>query len=686
MADFSQNRSVFIRIFFIAIPVIIVIRLLFLQVFSAGGYKEAAQGQAIYQKKIYPPRGIIYDRKNQVLMNNNIVYDLVVEPRKIKNDFDTLFLCKLLNIPTNEFAAAFKKQLNKFGPGVKNLTLFKNMSPTTVARLQENIYEFQGVDLIEHSERNFNYQCGGTIMGYINEINEAQLKKERYADYEKGDYIGITGIENTYEDVLRGQAGVQFLLRDVKQRIQGPYKNGTLDSMPVPGKSLQLYVDAKLQKLTESMLANKLGSAVAIDPQTGGILAFASGPSFDPALLTGPNKGRNISKMFFDATIPLFNRAIQANYPPGSTFKPITALVALDEGVITPSFGYPCGGGYYACGRKIGCTHSGGGHARDLAWAIANSCNSYFCHIFRLSIDAPKYGNTHIGLEKWHHYMNEFGLGHPVGIDIPNESGGNIPDSNYYNKTYNHVWNSCNMSIMGMGQGEVLLTPLQMANSMCIIANKGFYYLPHFVKSIGGDSMHTKLKPYHERHVVAKIPDSAYFYVAYGMQRVVEAGTGKIAQIPGIDVCGKTGTAQNERYINGKKIKLQNHSMFVAFAPRDTPRIAVAVCIENSGYGATWAGPIASLMIEQYLKDTIAPKRQGLLKKMQNAKIIPNYIYLLDSLEKQKARERELLKRAPTDSMKRVQALKDSLKRRQDSVAVLNYIRRTYMRKPTKSN
>ena len=686
MADFSQNRSVFIRIFFIAIPVIIVIRLLFLQVFSAGGYKEAAQGQAIYQKKIYPPRGIIYDRKNQVLMNNNIVYDLVVEPRKIKNDFDTLFLCKLLNIPTNEFAAAFKKQLNKFGPGVKNLTLFKNMSPTTVARLQENIYEFQGVDLIEHSERNFNYQCGGTIMGYINEINEAQLKKERYADYEKGDYIGITGIENTYEDVLRGQAGVQFLLRDVKQRIQGPYKNGTLDSMPVPGKSLQLYVDAKLQKLTESMLANKLGSAVAIDPQTGGILAFASGPSFDPALLTGPNKGRNISKMFFDATIPLFNRAIQANYPPGSTFKPITALVALDEGVITPSFGYPCGGGYYACGRKIGCTHSGGGHARDLAWAIANSCNSYFCHIFRLSIDAPKYGNTHIGLEKWHHYMNEFGLGHPVGIDIPNESGGNIPDSNYYNKTYNHVWNSCNMSIMGMGQGEVLLTPLQMANSMCIIANKGFYYLPHFVKSIGGDSLHTKLKPYHERHVVAKIPDSAYFYVAYGMQRVVEAGTGKIAQIPGIDVCGKTGTAQNERFINGKKIKLQNHSMFVAFAPRDTPRIAVAVCIENSGYGATWAGPIASLMIEQYLKDTIAPKRQGLLKKMQNAKIIPNYIYLLDSLEKQKARERELLKRAPTDSMKRVQALKDSLKRRQDSVAVLNYIRRTYMRKPTKPN
>lgn len=686
MADFSQNRSVFIRIFFIAIPVIIVIRLLFLQVFSAGGYKEAAQGQAIYQKKIYPPRGIIYDRKNQVLMNNNIVYDLVVEPRKIKNDFDTLFLCKLLNIPTNEFAAAFKKQLNKFGPGVKNLTLFKNMSPTTVARLQENIYEFQGVDLIEHSERNFNYQCGGTIMGYINEINEAQLKKERYADYEKGDYIGITGIENTYEDVLRGQAGVQFLLRDVKQRIQGPYKNGTLDSMPVPGKSLQLYVDAKLQKLTESMLANKLGSAVAIDPQTGGILAFASGPSFDPALLTGPNKGRNISKMFFDATIPLFNRAIQANYPPGSTFKPITALVALDEGVITPSFGYPCGGGYYACGRKIGCTHSGGGHARDLAWAIANSCNSYFCHIFRLSIDAPKYGNTHIGLEKWHHYMNEFGLGHPVGIDIPNESGGNIPDSNYYNKTYNHVWNSCNMSIMGMGQGEVLLTPLQMANSMCIIANKGFYYLPHFVKSIGGDSLHTKLKPYHERHVVAKIPDSAYFYVAYGMQRVVEAGTGKIAQIPGIDVCGKTGTAQNERFINGKKIKLQNHSMFVAFAPRDTPRIAVAVCIENSGYGATWAGPIASLMIEQYLKDTIAPKRQGLLKKMQNAKIIPNYIYLLDSLEKQKARKRELLKRAPTDSMKRVQALKDSLKRRQDSVAVLNYIRRTYMRKPTKPN
>jgi penicillin-binding protein 2 len=685
MADFMQNRSVFIRILFMVVPLIIIIRLLFLQVFDSGGYKMAAEGQAIYKKKIYPPRGIIYDRHGKILMNNTIVYDLIVEPKKIKTDFDTLGLCKLLNVPTDDFAKAFKKMVTKYGAGVKNLTLFKNLSPSAVARLQENMYEFNGVELREHSERNFNYNCGGNIMGYINEIGEGQLKKEEYSNYEKGDYIGITGVEATYEDVLRGEHGYQYLLRDVRQRIQGPYKNGTLDSMAKPGKTLELYVDAQLQKLTESMLANKLGSAVAIDPQTGGILAFASGPSFDPTLLTGPNKGKNISKMFVDATLPLFNRAIKAEYPPGSTFKPITALVALDEGVITASYGYGCSGAYYGCGRKIGCTHRGNGHARNLAYAIANSCNSYFCHIFRLAVDAPKYGNTHVGLQRWHNYMNDFGLGHPIGIDIPSENGGNIPDSNYFNKTYNSNWTSCNMSIMGMGQGEVTMTPLQMANAMCIIANKGYYYIPHFVKSIEKDSVHPKLEPYLKKHVVAKIADSMFRYVAAGMEAVVTQGTGKIARIPGVKVCGKTGTAQNQRIVNGKLIKLQNHSMFVAYAPMDTPRIAVAVCVENSGYGATWAGPIASLMIERYLFDTIAPRRKGLLAKMQNAKIIPQYIYILDSLDKIKARQRDSLKNLTPLQQRQYRSVHDSAQYRLDSISVSNYIRRQYFIKPKSS-
>jgi penicillin-binding protein 2 len=678
MADFTQDRSNYIRILFTIIPVILVLRLLFLQVFDIGGYKQAALGQAVYIKKIYPPRGTIYDRKNVVMMNNSIVYDFVVEPKKIKEDFDTTFLCKLLNINNEDFRLQFKKMINKYGWGIKNIAMYRNLSPSAVARLQENIYEFQGCELVEHSERNFTYECGGSFMGYINEISAKQLEKEKYSDYEKGDYLGITGLENHYEEVLRGRPGVQYLLRDVKQRIQGPYKNGTLDSNAIPGKPLQLYIDAKLQKLTESMLANKLGSAVAIDPETGGILAFASGPTFDPTLLTGADKGRNLGKLLTDATKPLFNRAIQANYPPGSTFKPITALVALDEGVITPSFGYGCGGGYYACGRRIGCTHTGGGHARNLAFAIANSCNSYFCHIFRLSIDAPKYKNVHVGLQRWHQYMTDFGLGHPTGVDIPSESGGNIPDSNYFNRIYNNNWNSCNMSIIGMGQGEVLLTPLQLANAMCIIANKGYYYVPHFVKSIDRDSNHTLLAPYLKKHQVAQIADSAYNYVSVGMMEVVNQGTGKIAQIPGIEVCGKTGTAQNERMINGKRVKLQNHSLFVAFAPRINPKIAVAVCIENSGYGATWAGPIASLMIEQYLKDSISVKRMPLVKKMQNAKIIPNYTYIIDSIEKQQAIERDRLKRLPKDSLALINFKKDSIRHIDDSIKAAYYYKRYF--------
>lgn len=677
MADFTQNRNVFIKILFVAVPVLIIIRLLFLQVFDIGGYKEAALGQAVYIKKVHPPRGIIYDRKNQVLMNNSIVYDLVVEPKKITNDFDTLFLCKLINVPIEDFRYQLKKVINKNG-WQKPSSLYKNLSPSSVARLQENLYDFSGIDLVEHAERNYNFGCGGTILGYINEVSESQLKNEKYFEYEKGDYIGINGLESYYEEVLKGIPGVQYLLRDVKQRIQGPYKDGKLDSAATPGKAMQLYLDADLQKLTESMMANKLGSAVAIDPQTGGILAFANGPSFDPTLLTGSNKGANLSKMLNDATKPLFIRAIQAKYPPGSTFKPLTALVALDEQVITADYGYPCGGGYYSCGRRIGCTHSGGGHARNLAYAIANSCNAYFCHVFRLAIDAKKYDNVHVGLQRWSQYMNSFGLGHPMGVDIPHESGGSIPDSNYFNKVYKGNWNSCNMAIIGMGQGEIELTPIQMANAMCIIANKGYYYTPHFVKAIDADSNHPLLKKYHEKKVVARIADSSFEYVRAGMQAVVDQGTGKIAKMDDVVVCAKTGTAQNERMINGQKVKLQNHSMFVAFAPRDNPKIAVAVCIENAGYGATWAGPIASLMIEQYLKDSIREKRKYLVKRMEDAKIIPNYTYILDSLDKQNAKLKAARKNRSADSIKRENLLKDSLAYRKDSMKAAYLFRKIY--------
>lgn len=671
-----QDRSQYIRLVFIAVPLLLIVRLFFLQVIDMGGYKQAAIGQAVYQKKVYPPRGIIFDRNNKVLMNNSQVYDVMVEPKKITKDFDTALFCKFMRINTTDFDKQFKKLIVKYGWGHRQLALYKNMSQKDVASLLENIYEFDGIELLEHAERNFNMGCGGIIVGYINEVSEKQLQMPKYNSYEKGDIIGVTGLENYYEKVLRGKPGVEYLLRDVRQRIIGPYKNKALDSAAVPGKSLTLYLDGDLQKLTESMMANKLGSAVAIDPQTGGILAFASGPTFDPALLTGSEKGRNLNKLLTDATKPLFNRAIQAQYPPGSTFKPMTALVALDEGVINPSYGYPCSGGYYACGRRIGCTHSGGGHARNLAFAIANSCNAYFCHIYRLSMDAAKYGNVKVGLQRWHTYMNDFGFGRPIGIDIPSELGGMIPDTNYFNKVYSGVWNSCNMSIIGMGQGEILLTPLQLANAMCIIANKGFYFTPHFVKAIDNDSNHALLSPFLQKHQVARIADSAYNYVSAGMQAVVEQGTGKIARIDGISVCGKTGTAQNERVIAGKRVKLQNHSLFVAFAPRENPKIAVAVIVENSGYGATWAGPIASLMIEQYLNDSISTKREHLVKKMQDAKIIPHYTYVIDSFEKMQALERDRIKNMSRDSLKFIQRKQDSVRHVNDSLMAAYYYRR----------
>lgn len=680
-----QERSQYIRLVFIAVPLLLIVRLFFLQVIDMGGYKQAALGQAVYQKKVYPPRGIIYDRRNKVFMNNTQVYDIMVEPKKITKDFDTMLFCKLLRINTVDFDKQFKKLILKYGWGHRQLALYKNMSQKEVASLLENIYEFEGVELLEHAERNFNMGCGGTLVGYINEINEKQLLLSKYSNYMKGDIIGVTGLENHYESVLRGNPGVEYLLRDVRQRIIGPYKNKTLDSAAVPGKSLTLYVDGDLQKLTESMMANKLGSAVAIDPQTGGILAFASGPTYDPALLTGSEKGRNLNKLLVDATKPLFNRAIQAQYPPGSTFKPMTALVALDEGVINPSFGYACGGGYYACGRRIGCTHTGGGHARNLAYAIANSCNSYFCHIYRLSLDAKKYTNVKVGMQRWHTYMNDFGFGRPIGIDIPSELGGMVPDSNYFNKVYSGVWNSCNMSIIGMGQGEILLTPLQLANAMCIISNKGYYFTPHFVKAIDNDSNHAMLAPYLKKHQVANIADSAYNYVSAGMQAVIEQGTGKIARIDGIEVCGKTGTAQNERVIAGKRVKLQNHSLFVAFAPRVNPKIAVAVIVENSGYGATWAGPIASLMIEQYLNDSISKKREPLVKKMQEAKIIPRYTYIIDSIEKQIALERDRIKNMSRDSLKYIHRRQDSVRHVNDSLMAAFYYRRLISSKSIKT-
>ncbi len=633
--SFAANpRQYIIRFIFIGVACTILLRLLFLQVFESK-YKAMANDIAIYRKVVYPPRGVIYDRKGKPMLYNNVVYDLMVTPKDVTKKLDTLQLCDVLGIDRKTFEKLLDRVRIKNGPMRKG-PLIEEMSQEQTARFQENLYMFPGFELKERYIRAYPNTSAAHVLGYIGEVSPEMLKKERYESYAQGDYAGLSGLENSYEEILRGQRGVYFLERDNFNRPRDPYMNGSLDTPAVAGGSLQLYLDAELQEYGEKLMQNKLGSVVAIDPKTGGILAMVSGPSYDPNLLKGKDRTKNYAELFRDATHPLLNRATQASYQPGSTMKPMTGLIALDVGAITPSFGYPCRGGYYACGKRIGCTHNEAGHAANLRLALAHSCNSYFVHAFRLTVDSKRFGDVKRGVQAWHKYCSDFGFGRPTGLDIPYERPGLLPDSNTYNKMYNGSWNSCTMLFVGMGQGEIALTPIQMANALCIIANKGYYYTPHFVKSIGNNPKAEKLKPFLEKHVVTHIPDTTFDIIAQGMQDVVDHGTGTIAKLEGIEICAKTGTVENKAAINGQAVKLQNHSVFVAFAPRRDPKIAIAVIVENSGFGATWAGPIASLMMEKYLKDSVSAKRKYLEEKMYDAKLISRYTYAIDSAQRKR--------------------------------------------------
>jgi penicillin-binding protein 2 len=662
-----NSRTWFIRLLFIAMGLILIIRLLMLQVFD-DKYKILANDQAIVRKVVYPARGIIIDRNEKNLVINNVAYDLGVTPNKIKN-LDTALFCQVMNITKEQFERSMVRLTKRHGFHRQNI-LISSLSVEQNARLQENLYMFEGFELVERSERTYPQPIGAHIFGYLNEISASRLEDPRYATYRQGDYVGINGLENKYEEVLRGQRGVQYMVRDVMNRPRESYKNGALDTSAVGGKTIQLHLDADLQAYGEKLMQGKIGSVVAIEPETGGILAMISAPSYDPNLLTGSDFSKNFATLAKDYTTPLFNRAIQAQYPPGSTFKPITALIALDIGVATPSFGIGCGGGYGRCGRFIRCTHSNPGHSANLRAAMANSCNSYFMHLFRLSVDAPRWkGGVKEGVQRWHDYLSSFGLGHPLGIDITNEKGGNVPDSAYFNRIYNNHWNSCNMVVVGMGQGEIDLTPIQLANSMCLIANRGYYHIPHFVKSIGGNEKDPILAPYLKKNEVTHIPDSAFRAVIDGMEDVVLRGTGRLAKLDGISVCAKTGTVENYASIHGQRVKLDNHSVFVCFAPKENPKIALAVIVQNSGYGATWAGPIASLMMEKYLTDTV--KRIAVQEKMFTSNTIKKYIHTLDSIQREKDKIRELLRTA----YKRTQ---DSVKRKRDSMLVKRILEEYY--------
>ncbi|MEY3058958.1 MAG: hypothetical protein RL000_310 [Bacteroidota bacterium] len=644
MPAFNQSRQNFIRILFLLAFVVLVLRLLFLQLGSKK-YDLLALDNAVSKNIIYPDRGIIFDRKGKSILENTLTYDLMVNPTQLKG-MDTVGLCKILNISIDDFrerviGAIIKN--GKYRPSVFEGSL----AIETFVQLQENIFRFEpGFFLQERPIRSYPFKAAAHILGYVGEVDSNILKRTNYY-YQMGDYMGLSGLERYYENILMGQRGVRYQIKDNKNRIVGAYEKGLYDSVAIAGRNLNTYIDIDVQVLAERLLKNKLGAIVAIEPQTGGIIAMASGPTYDPNQLTGNQRKNNFSWMLRDTARPLFNRAIKGQYPPGSTIKPMGALIALDEGVITPNFGIGCGGAYFGCRRPIKCTHDNPGHAANLRLALANSCNSYFSHIYRLSVDNPRLNGTVNGYLKWKHYMNSFGIGVKLGIDLPSEDKGLIVDTSFYNRLYNRSWNSCTNVFLGIGQGEMQATPLQMANLMCIIANKGYYYTPHFVKSIEAQTDEdTVLNTFKKKHQVTNIPSEIYDIVQLAMQDVTESGSGRIARIDGIAVASKTGTAENYGIIYGKREKLKDHSWFVCFAPRENPKIAVAVIVENAGFGATWAGPMAGLIMEKYLKDTLSAIRWKEVERIENQEIILPIVKAkrnrLDSLKRERLKKQQL--------------------------------------------
>jgi penicillin-binding protein 2 len=624
MSVFNQSRSNIIRLIFLGLFLIIIVQLFNLQVIQ-GKYKQLAMDNAVFAKVKYPDRGIIYDRKNRPILNNTIMYDLVVVPKEARKT-DTFGLCEILGIDTAEFNKRIREASYKNGP--YRPSIFEDLlEPQLQARLDENIWKFPGFALVERPVRVYPYNAAAHIMGYIGEADSTIIKRSG-GFYHMGDYVGRNGLEAYYERVLMGQRGVEFLLKDNKNRLVGNYEKGRYDTSAVRGRNLNTYIDIELQQLAEKLIAGKLGAVVALDPKTGGILAMASGPNYDPNSLTGPAKQKNYSRMVLDVSAPLLNRAIKGMYPPGSTYKPLGALIALDENVITPASGIGCTGAYYGCNRVVHCLEHWQGHAANLRLAIAHSCNSFFSDVFRKTVDNPELHSSRAGLVKWTEYMRAFGLGHRIGVDLPSEDGGNVPDTTQYDKEYHRSWNSCTMVTIGIGQDKLTATPLQMANAMAIVANKGYYYIPHFVKGFENETeKDTVLKKYRQKHeVLTHIPNDVYDIVQEGMQDVVDHGTARVAAIPGINICAKTGTAENKMVLDGKVIQLKDNSMFVCFAPREDPKICIAVVIQNGGFGSTWAAPIASLMVEKYLTDSLRAERIPEVKRIAEANILPDYL------------------------------------------------------------
>jgi len=574
------------------IALVYIIRLFYLQIIDYS-YKTSADNNSQRYETQYPARGIIFDRKGKLMVFNEAAYDLMVTPNQLR-PFDTLELCRLLTI-TPEYVRATIKIAKKYS--VYKPSLFvKQISAETYASLQEKMFRFHGFFGQTRTLRKYAKPIGAHLFGYVGELNEKDLK--RNPNYKLGDYIGISGIEKSYEEDLKGKKGVKIYLVDVHNRIMGSYQEGRFDTTAIVGADLISSIDSDLQELGEYLMQNMSGSAVAIEPSTGEVLAMVSTPTYDPSLLVGRVRSSNFVKLNSDPLNPLFNRAVMALYPPGSTFKIINGLIGLKEGVLTPNTYYFCGGGYnYGGSKPLACTHVHG--TIDLKHAVSESCNTYFCNVFRSIIDNRKYTSTFDSYNSWRNYVMSMGFGKRLNCDIPHELNGNVPSSAYYDRFFGKDrWRSSTIISLSIGQAELGITPLQMANMAAVIANRGYYFTPHLIKGIKGkEGINPK---YSEKHITP-FDTSIYNTIVEGMYGAVNEPGGTAnwitVKLPNIDICGKTGTSQNP---HGK-----DHSVFIAFAPRDNPKIAVAVYVENAGYGSTWAAPVASLMIEKYLTDSI---------------------------------------------------------------------------------
>ena len=620
MSVFNQSRKNVISLIFIVMCCIIIIQLFNLQVINKK-YSILADEQGKFRKVIYPDRGILFDRKGRAILQNTIIYDLMVTPAKLKG-VDTFALCRILNIDTAEFRKRIITAIIKnksYRPSVFEALLAEDK----FARLNESMYKFVPAFYLQaRPVRDYPFDAAGNILGYLSEVDSSFLKKHAGEGYQIGDYTGWTGLEHSYEKVLMGQRGIEFYKRDNKNRITDRLEEGRYDTPAVAGQNMHMALDIQLQVLGEKLMENKVGAIVAIDPKTGGILAMVSTPTYKPKLLTGSERKKHFAELLLDPRLPLMNRTVNSTYSPGSTFKTLQGLVGLHEGVITPSTTFACSGAFYGCGRPMRCLDPG---VFNLKTAITHSCNTYFANVMQRVINNPKYPNVDSSLRVWDRYMYSFGLGHKLGVDVPSEKNGKIPTPKTYSSLYGEGhWNFCTFRSVSIGQGEVDVTPLQVANEMAYLANKGWYKTPHLIDSIEGGDTYGMLTKFKEKHTALDIPDSVFEAVHDGMQGVMETGTGFYAKVPDIVICGKTGTVENAY----KGVKQKDHAFFAAFAPRENPKIAIAVICENAGFGASSAAPIASFMIEQYLKDSIAdPMRKAKVEAISKLNLMPPRIY-----------------------------------------------------------